>query len=133
MSKTIFTQEQQEELRKNPYTIRVTAHILSFSKEFKELFYREYMSGHRPKEILERYGYPTEIFSKERLEGIRYNITAEYRRYGCFSDIRSTKATQSGEKLLQEDKIRKLEHQVEYLTQEVEFLKKISSIRNTEK
>ena len=42
MSKVKFTEEQQKELRNNKYTARVTANSLSFTKEFKELFYQEY-------------------------------------------------------------------------------------------
>ena len=40
MSKVKFTEEQQKELRNNKYTARVTANSLSFTKEFKELFYQ---------------------------------------------------------------------------------------------
>ena len=39
MSKVKFTPEQQQMLRENPYTIHVTADVLSISKEFKEIFY----------------------------------------------------------------------------------------------
>ncbi len=41
MSKAKFTPEQQQVLHNNPYTIRVTENVLSLSKEFKELFYKE--------------------------------------------------------------------------------------------
>ena len=40
MSKVKFSSEQQEILRNNKYTVRVTANILSLSKEFKEIFYK---------------------------------------------------------------------------------------------
>ena len=39
MSKVKFTPEQQQMLRENPYTIHMTADVLSISKEFKEIFY----------------------------------------------------------------------------------------------
>ena len=58
MSKVKFTPEQQEILRNNQYTVRITANTLSLSKEFKELFYRDYLSGAIPREILQKYGYP---------------------------------------------------------------------------
>ena len=50
MSKVKFTEEQQKELRNNKYTARVTANSLSFTKEFKELFYQEYQMGSIPRE-----------------------------------------------------------------------------------
>ena len=45
MSKVKFLSKQQEILQNNKYTVRVTANILSLSKEFKEIFYKEYLSG----------------------------------------------------------------------------------------
>ena len=131
MSKVKFTPEQQDILRSNPYTAKVTASIISFTKEFKELFYKEYLAGRIPKEILQEYGYPVEILGKKRIWGIAYIIRKEFEKNGSFDDIRTKKPGEKPKSLTPEDKIRHLEHQVNYLTQEVEFLKKISSIRNT--
>ena len=49
MSKKVFTNEEMEMLRSNPYTYAVTPHILSFTKEFKELFWKEYQEGGIPR------------------------------------------------------------------------------------
>ena len=61
MSKVKFSPEQQQLLRDNPYTVRVTADVLSLSREFKEIFYKEYLNGALPRDILQKYGYPIEI------------------------------------------------------------------------
>lgn len=131
MSKVKFTQEQQQMLSNNPYTIRVTADVLSLSREFKELFYKEYLSGSLPKDILQKYGYPADVLGKQRIWGISHCIRKQFEENGEFRDVR----TPSADKIAasSDDKIRQLEHQVNYLTQEVEFLKKISSIRSTRK
>ena len=133
MSKVKFTPEQQEILRNNQYTVRVTADTLSLSKEFKKLFYREYLTGAIPRDILQKYGYPEEILGKHRICGISQCIKREYECEGSFRDIRSNDTDRTSPPHTPEDKIRHLEHQVNYLTQEVEFLKKISSIRSTRK
>lgn len=133
MSKVKFTPEQQEILRNNQYTVRVTPDTLSLSKEFKELFYREYLTGAVPREILQKYGYPAEILGKQRIWGIAHCIKKEYERDGSFRDIRSNNTDNTLISRTPEDKIKQLEHQVNYLTQEVEFLKKISSIRSIRK
>lgn len=133
MSKVKFTPEQQEILRNNQYTVRVTPDTLSLSKEFKELFYREYLAGAIPREILQKYGYPAEMLGKQRIWGIAHCIKKEYERDGSFSDVRSHSPDSAHVLRTPEEKIRHLEHQVSYLTQEVEFLKKISSIRSTRK
>lgn len=131
MSKVKFTTEQQQLLRQNPYTIRVTEDVLSLSKEFKEIFYKEYLAGALPRDILQKYDYPVDILGKQRIWGISHTIRKQFEKTGEFRDIRhpgeSTAATSP------EEKIRQLEHQVNYLTQEIEYLKKISSIRNIRK
>ena len=134
MSKVKFTEEQQQELQNNKYTARVTANSLSFTKEFKELFYNEYLTGVLPREILRRYGYPVEILGKLRIWGIAHCIKKEYESNGGFRDVRSPRpAPARSEELTPEQQIRQLQHKLDYLTQEVEFLKKISSIRTTRK
>ena len=74
MSKVKFTEEQQKELRNNKYTARVTANSLSFTKEFKELFYQEYQMGSIPRDILREHGYPAEWLGKRRIWGITHCI-----------------------------------------------------------
>lgn len=134
MSKVKFTEEQQQELRNNKYTARVTANSLSFTKEFKELFYNEYLTGVLPREILRRYGYPVEILGKQRIWGIAHCIKKEYESNGNFRDVRSPRpAPARSEELTPEQQIKQLQQKLDYLTQEVEFLKKISSIRNIRK
>ena len=131
MSKIKFTPEQQQQLRSNPYTVRVTEDVLNLSKEFKELFYKEYLSGALPRDILQKYGYPPDVLGKQRIWGISQMIRKQFEDAGEFRDVRTpgTPITASSP----EEKVRQLEHQVNYLTQEVEFLKKISSIRSTRK
>lgn len=134
MSKVKFTEEQQQELRNNKYTARVTANSLSFTKEFKELFHNEYLTGVLPREILRRYGYPVEILGKQRIWGIAHCIKKEYESNGSFRDVRSPRpAPARSEELTPEQQIKQLQQKLDYLTQEVEFLKKISSIRNIRK
>ena len=131
MSKAKFTSEQQQLLRNNPYTVRVTEDVLYLSKEFKELFYKEYLAGAIPRDILEKYGYPSFVQAKQRIWGIGYTILKQFEKTGEFRNVRTPNSSVTASS--PEDKIRQLEHQVNYLTQEVEFLKKISSIRSTRK
>ena len=131
MSKVKFTPEQQQLLRNNPYTVRVTEAVLNLSREFKELFYKEYLTGALPRDILQKYGYPADILGKDRICGISHTIRRQFEKTGEFQDIRTSGSPTTG--VSQDERIRQLEHQVNYLTQEVEFLKKISSLRSTRK
>lgn len=57
MSRKIFTEEQQQLLRQNPYIYSVTDTRISLTKEFKEIFLKEYKFGISPRKILEDYGF----------------------------------------------------------------------------
>lgn len=132
MSKVKFNTEQQEILRNNQYTVRVTECFLSLSKEFKEIFMKEYLAGSVPRDILNKYGYSEDILGQKRIWGIAHNIKKEFEQNESFSDIRS-KANGAAVAMSHDDEILKLRMQVDYLTQEMEFLKKISSIRSMKK
>ncbi len=136
MSKVPFTDEQMKLLRDNPYTFRVTPSTLFLTKEFKALFYDEYQSGKIPRCILEEHGYPAAILGEQRIWGIAAIIKKQANRPGGFSEGNPSQPMQyrnpvSGD--CPEEMIHSLQAEVEYLRQEVEYLKKISSIRNTGK
>lgn len=131
MTRKHFTDQEMEQLRQNPYTYAVSSGTISFTKEFKELFYKAYCRGTLPGQIMDDYGYDTSVFGKDRISGIRTSIMREYATFGRFCDGRKpsvpkdSAATESTETSL-----RQLQHKVEYLEQEIEFLKKTFSIRN---
>ena len=138
MSKVPFTEEELQLLKENPYTYYVTHTTLYLSITFKEQFYERYTNGEIPRQILEDCGYPASILGKERIWGIASSIKKEYRKYGSFREGPTTKprtppSPEEEAEHSQEEQIRLLQHQVEYLTQEMEFLKKISSTRTTRK
>ena len=127
-----FTEEEMQQLRENPYTHRVTSRQLSFTAEFKARFWEDYGKGITPREIMRKYGYDPELLGEARINGIRMHIREEAKREdGFFSGRRPVelKAQDRAESADRSDKLARLEHEVKYLRQEVEFLKKISSIR----
>lgn len=135
MSKKVFTTEEVEMLRGNKYTFAVTPHILSFTKEFKELFWEEYQNGAIPRQILEKYGYPADVLGKERIWGIAHVIKKQYHSSEGIHEGALTRTANSSDKDTQttEERVNKLQGEVEYLRQQIEFLKKISSIKTTRK
>lgn len=78
MSRKVFTSEEVERFGDNKYTFAVTPHILSFTKEFKELFREEYRSGAIPRQIMEQYGYPADVSGKELIWGIAHTIKNQF-------------------------------------------------------
>ncbi len=126
MSKAKFSSEQQQLLRNNPYTVRVTEDFLYLSKEFKELFYKEHLAGAVPRDILEKYGYPSDVLGKERIWGISYTIRKQFEKTGEFRDVRTPNSSVTANS--PEEKIRQLELQVNYLTPEVEFVPSMKTV-----
>lgn len=133
MSRTLFTPEQQEILRQNVYVYRVSDTMLTLTKEFKAIFHSEYNKGILPREILQNHGFDVDILGDHRIWGIADRIRNEYSKYGEFRDPsvpfrRNPKPAPS-----EADVIKQLRDEVNYLTQEVEFLKKIALLRQIKK
>ena len=86
MTRKKFTEEEILLLSENQYTMAVTKNTLSFTTEFKELFWRDYCNGMFPEQIVRRYGYDPEILGKNRLEGLQYTIkTVSYTHLEAFA------------------------------------------------
>lgn len=132
-----FTGKEMDTLRSNPYTYKVTQCQLSFTTEFKELFWKHYNEGMTPKDILLSLGYDPDMLGDNRVNGIRMHIKKEFEKQGRFRSGRKPRSASSGDNanapVDPADEVRQLRNEVEYLRQEVEFLKKISSIRTSGK
>ena len=138
MSRKLFTEEQISILRQNPYVYSVSPSVLALTKEFKEIFCAQYQEGKSPRTILEDHGFSIDIIGERRVWGISQHIRSEYLKYGEFHQgYQGRKQRHSSDIPVQlssdADRLSQLQHEVNYLKQEVEFLKKISSIRTTRK
>ena len=141
MSRPLFTEEQQLLLRQNPYIYSVTETRITLTKEFKELFMTAYKAGESPRTILEDRGFDISIIGERRIWSISQHIRTEYKKYGEFHEGYGPRGeaaspdapTDAAKPLSETDEIKQLRHEVDYLKQEMEFLKKISSIRTTRK
>ncbi len=134
MSKKPFSDEEMNILRQNPFTFKVTRNTLSFTKEFKELFIAEYNAGNIPRQILIDHGYDPEMLGDRRIWGISQHIRNQYKQYGEVHEGTTHAKLAGREKPLSDkDELKQLRHEVDYMKQEIEFLKKISSIRTTGK
>ena len=58
----------------NPYTHTVTDRTISFTAEFKRIFWERMQSGESPIIILQDMGYDPGVLGKERIHGIRTHI-----------------------------------------------------------
>ena len=73
-----FSTAEQELLRANPYTEKVTENQISFTLAFKEAFWRLSVEGCTGNMALRKLGYDPELLGFERV----HNITKRIRRAG---------------------------------------------------
>ncbi len=145
-----YTAKEIKILSANPYTFKVTKHKLYFTTEFKEAFWVSYQAGLAPRKILEDLGYDLELFGQKQIDSIVQRIKYEassglgftqgenrsmragmaYKKHGSEkSDSEEISFLNTPE----QQKIARLEAEVKYLHQEVDFLKKITKAANTQK
>lgn len=127
MSRRQFTEDQQQQLRKNPYVYSVTATRFSLTREFKKLFMEACRAGGTPGKILEDHGFSVELIGERRFFSIPQHIREEFKKHGEFREGYSSRS--NGEDALEghpsgDDELKQLRHEVDYLKQEMEFLKK---------
>jgi len=127
MSTKLLPQAYVEELREHIYVKSATRRVVNFTPEFKQLAYDELHKGKTTREIFTEAGFDTEILGQKRLENFQTRLEKDAQREDGFADKRSGNyrhEPQTDEaKFLK--RLRQLEHQVAYLQQENDFLKKI--------
>ena len=126
-----FSAAEQELLRANPYTEKVTENQISFTLAFKEAFWRLSVEGCTGNMALRKLGYDPELLGCERV----YN-TKRIRRAGKSPEgIRSAPKSrmrisreQFGaaelEKMSRRESERRMQQEIVYLQQQMAFLKK---------
>ena len=121
-----FTEEEMAQLRESEYILDVTPKFVYYSAEFKERFYREYQEGKKPRKIIEGMGVDTNILGQTRVNGIMRRVLRDVQIGKGFTEITGESYTKHvGRALTPEAKIRRLEHELAYTRQELEFVKKI--------
>jgi len=132
-----FTEDEIHLLVKNPYTYRVSETTIRFTLAFKEEFLRRYQEGHSPKQIVQDLGYEVEMLGARRVEGLRDHIVKEsLSEAGLHEGTLHPKIQPRSRDYttLPEGKaIEYMQHELMYLRQEVEFLKKIIAADNASK
>jgi len=126
MRQSLLTHLQIKELRKSPFVEKVTEAQVFFTATFKEHFVEEHQRGKTATSIITEAGIDPDILGDSRVRSLRtvaYYHVAQKKR----AEIRQKAGipepgeAPSGEK----ERIHRLEHELAYTRQELEFLKKI--------
>ncbi len=121
-----FTDEQVEQLRKNPYVKSVSNKAITYEERFKELFIREYENGKAPSSIFREAGFDTTALGTERIRSFSKRIRKQNNRIEGFEDQRRYSSGRPRTKdLTAEERIEQLEAKNKLLRQENDFLKRV--------
>lgn len=127
MGTKYFTDEQLEVLMKNPYVKSASSKAITYTEEFKVYFVAEYEAGKAPSQILRNSGFDLNALGKRRIDTLTRRFKKMSKREDGFSDTRKGSSGRPSTKhLTADEQTARLQHQVKYLKQENEFLKKIN-------
>ena len=133
-----YTAKQIKQLKENPYTLNVTKCKLYFTAKFKEDFWISYQAGNAPRKILSDFGYDLSFFGQKQIDDIVQRIKRQALSGNGFTEgenrtkrvaIKATNETD----LSSPQSIERMQNELLYLRQEVEFLKKIIIADNSKK
>ena len=129
--RNFFTVEQQEILRKNPFTLEVTERYIRFTVEFKKFLLEEReKNGTTYKNIFRKAGYDPEMLGHYRIIGISKKIQEEKKSpRGLHETAAKTHYTKENERVQTQKAIKQLQDEVLRLQQQIEFLKKTQVIK----
>lgn len=118
------------ELQAHVYVQKATPWSVTFTEEFKQLAYDEYMRGKSIREIFSHAGLDVQKLGAKRLENFRTHLISKANDAGGFTDKRKDKCLQAppSTEAQMMKRIRELEHRNAYLEQENDFLKKIQEL-----
>ncbi len=123
-----LSKEYVEILNQNPYVLKATEWIVSFTAEFKQYAYDEIYRGKSTREIFEQAGFDCSKLGDKRLQNFKANLMKEAEREEGFEDQRKYNYCKEGisKEAELKEKISRLEHRLAYLEQENDFLKNLT-------
>jgi transposase-like protein len=131
--KNKFTEEQLRLLRANVNVEQATEYYVVFTEQFKQLAWEQKQTGKRMRDIFRENGIDPELLGKKRIENFCQMLNHRGREGSGFKDRRVDNrrptAGETAETL--EEQVKRLQHELAYTRQEVEFLKKLQ-MANTE-
>lgn len=129
MGVNYFSDEQVKELEKNPYVKKVSIKSITYSEEFKELFWIDLQNGMTPGNIFRKYGFDPHMLGSSRTNKFTNRVRKEAAREEGFKDTRSTNSGRPCTKdLTIEEQLERLKQKNKILQQEIDFLKRVRFI-----
>lgn len=132
-TKKLFTEQEMAQLKENPYTWKITENRIVYTRAFLEAFWELSLQGKSGTEAFRTLGYDPKVLGNERI----HNTTKRIRKQGNSPEGIQKKPTQwmrtskkrfktaDLEKLSHKQAAKRMQKEIVYLQQQVEFLKKV--------
>jgi len=122
-----LSQEEVAALRKNPYIVNATADKIRFTAAFKEEFWTLYKNGEAVNDIFHSMDIDPDILGRNRIKGIVKRIKQQGLMGIAFTEGYNhvDKNAPADESHPVSQRLSRLEHELAYAKQELEFIKKI--------
>lgn len=133
-----YSPKQIKELEKNPYVFKVTKHKLYYTAKMKQDFWVSYQAGNAPRKILADFGFDLSVLGQKQIDSLVQHIKKQALSGNGFTEGENRtkripmKATNENE-LAAPQPIERMQNELLYLRQEVDFLKKIIKADNSKK
>ena len=133
-----YTAKHIRELEKNPYVFKVTKYKIYFTVKFKEEFWIRYQAGNTPRKILSDLGFELSLFGQKQIDSITQRIKKQALSGGGFKEGETRERRvaikpMDEQELSSPQSMQRMQNELLYLRQEVEFLKKIISVDSARK
>lgn len=130
-----YSKKELKKLNENPYTLKATKNKISHTAEFKQVFWTKYQAGESPRKILIDLGYEPTMFGQKRIDSLVQHIKKQALSGNGFTEgtNRSKRVKIISNEEFTPESFTQMQHEVLYLKQEVEFLKKITKEINTKR
>ena len=129
---TLFTEEQIRALSENPFTEFVSENTLRFTLEFKKLFVDEFNQGKTVRSIFTDAGYDPKILGKSRMKSFSHRVRVEMKSdtglHSGYKDQKRHPDLADYSAMTQKDAMLHMQNEIQYLHQEIEFIKKIIAL-----
>ena len=131
--KNKLSEAQLRQLRANVNVEKATEYYVVFTEAFKQLAYEQKQTGKHLREIFRENGIDPELLGAKRIENFNQMLNQRGRDGRGFQDRRkdNRRPREEERKESLEEQVRRLQHELAYTRQEVEFLKKLQ-MANTE-
>lgn len=127
--KNKLSEAQLRQLRANVNVEKATELYVVFTEQFKQLAYEEKQAGKTIREIFRENGIAPELLGAKRIENFNQMLNRRGRESEGFRDRRkdNRRPTEAETEESLEAQVKRLQHELAYTQQEVEFLKKLQT------